>query len=63
MIRTEMEGGPISLNIGPVSLGIWGGGVFHYYIVQSYLKSISSRYIAKQLYICHYMANLIVSLG
>ena len=31
MIRTEMGGGgggggTISLNIGPVSLGIWGGG-------------------------------------
>ena len=70
-IRTEMGGGgggrTISLNIGPISLGIWGlvegpispmiwshvtremgrggggggGGPFHYYIVQSYLKSIS----------------------
>ena len=28
---------------GPMSLGKWGGGGggFHYYIVQSYLKSIS----------------------
>ena len=70
MIRTEMGGGTISLNMGPISLGIlglvgggggryisndmglpgpmslgkWGrggggGGAFHYYIVQSYLKS------------------------
>ena len=38
---------------GPMSLGKWGGGgggggqPFHYYIVQSYLKSILSCYIAK----------------
>ena len=49
MIRTEMGGGgTISLNMGPISLGIWDlgphitremgpggeGGPFHYYIVQ-----------------------------
>ena len=38
------EGPYISNDMGlpvPMSLGKLGGGAFHYYVVQSYLKSIS----------------------
>ena len=56
MIRTEMGGGTISLNMGPISLGIWDLGP---YITREMGPGgpISLLYSSSQY---RYIANLIV---